>query len=235
MISPPDLRRLLVLVLFGLVFGYVEAAAVVYIRASYAPVHQRLFPDRDADDLFPLITLEQWEQHGPRHTQPLMEVGREIGTILMMALLALGLSRSAGQWFASFVLVFGVWDVSYYASLWVLMGWPRSLLDWDLVFAVPLPWVSPVLAPLVVAAVMIATGLVFFWREAAGRPLTPRAWHWAAVLGGGLLIVVAFCWDYRSMLANGSPVAFNWPLFLLGLAVGSAGFVHCLWADAARV
>jgi hypothetical protein len=223
-------RRLLVLVLFGLVFGYVEAAAVVYIRASYEPAHRRLFPDRGPDDLFPLFTLEQWAREGPPQARPLMEVGREVGTVLLLALLALGLSHTAGQWFAAFALAFGVWDVSYYLCLYLLIGWPRSPMDWDLVFAVPVPWVAPVLAPTLVAVVMILTALVFFRREAVGRPLSPRAAHWFAVLVGGALIIVAFCWDYRGVLANGVPAAFHWPLLLGGLALGLVGFAHCAWA-----
>jgi hypothetical protein len=220
-------HRLVVLVLFGITFGYVEAAAVAYIRATYEPVHRRLFPDAP-DDLFPLFTLEQWAQEGPPTVGPLLEVGRELGTVVMVALLAWGVSRTLRDWFASFALAFGVWDVFYYLWLKVLIGWPRSLSDWDLVFAAPLPWVGPVAAPLTVAGVLIATAAVFFWREAQGRPLRPRLWHWVAVLAGALLILVAFWWDARSVLANGVPDWFNWPLLLLGLAVGLVGFVHSL-------
>jgi hypothetical protein len=226
--ASPLRRRLVILTLFGIVFGYVEAAAVVYIRAVFGPLHQRRFPDRDRDDLFPLFTIEQWSQEGPPTTTPQMEVGRELGTILIVALVAWGVSRNAGAWFASFVLAFGAWDIFYYLWLRLLIGWPRSLFDWDLVFAAPLPWVAPVLAPLVVAAIMVITGGVFLACDATERPIRPRWPHWFAVLAGGLIGMAAFWWDARSMLNNGIPEWFNWPLLLTGLALGLVGFVHAL-------
>jgi hypothetical protein len=218
-----------VLTLFGAVFGYVEAAAVVYIRVMYEPIHRRLFPDRAPDDLFPLFSFEQWAREGPAYAQgPGLKVGRELGTVLLVALVAWGVSRTVRHWFASFVLAFGLWDLSYYLWLKVPIGWPHSLLDWDLLFLVPLPWVGPVLAPPVVATAMAAAGGAFFWREAAGRPMRPRPLHWAAVLAGGLTIGAAFCWDFRNILADGPPNPFNWPLLVLGLAAGLTGFVHAL-------
>jgi hypothetical protein len=222
-------RTVSVLVLFGIVFGYVEAAAVTYVRVGYQPIHQRLHPDTAPDDLFPLITLDQWAHEGhPYVQQPLLEVAREVGTLLVVALVAAGGARDVRQWFAGFVLAFGVWDVFYYLWLAVLIGWPRSLLDWDLVFAFPVPWASPVLAPLLVAVTMVAAGVVFLWREASGRPVRPRPVHWAAVLGGGLVAVVAFWWDWRNTLEGGVPNTFNWPLFALGLGLGVVGYLHAL-------
>ena len=227
---PQDLRRrLAVLVLFGITFGYTEAATVVYLRVMYEPVHAQLFPGRAADDLFPLFSLEQWSREGPEALRtPLTEIGRELGTLLLLALLAVSTSRSAPQGFASFLLAFGVWDLCYYLWLRVLIGWPRSLWDWDLLFLPPVPWVGPVLAPLAVAAVMVVTAGLFFRREALGRPLRPRPGHWAVVLAGGLTVMAAFWWDYRNILAGGAPNPFNWPVFALGLTIALAGFVHAL-------
>ena len=61
--------------------------------------------------------------------------------------------------FAGFVVVFGVWDIFYYVFLRVLVTWPASLLDWDILFLIPLPWVGPVLAPVLIAG-MDALALV---------------------------------------------------------------------------
>jgi hypothetical protein len=222
-------RRLFVLLLFGAVFGYVEAAAVVYIRVMYEPIHQRLFPASAPDDLFPLFAPDQWAREGPPYLQqPFLEVGRELGTVLLVVLVAAGVSRSGREWFASFLLTFGLWDLSYYLWLKALIGWPHSLLDRDLIFAAPLPWIGPVLAPLIVAAVMVGTAGLFFWRERVGRPMRPRPGHWAAVTAGGLAVLAAFWWDARNILASGPPNPFNWSLLGLGLAIGLAGFGHAL-------
>src|SRR5919198_442711 len=55
-------------------------------------------------------------------------------------------------------LAFGVWDIFYYLFLRALTGWPRSLLDWDILFLVPLPWWGPVWAPTSIALLMILWG-----------------------------------------------------------------------------
>jgi hypothetical protein len=119
-----------------------------------------------------------------------------------------------------------MWDLAYYAWLKLLMGWPHSLLDWDLIFAAPLPWVGPVLAPLVVAAVMVLASGFFFWRESVGRPIQPRPLHWVVVLVGGLVVMVSFWLDTRNILASGNPGPFNWPVLIAGLIGGLAGFGH---------
>jgi hypothetical protein len=234
--SASDLRRRLVLlILFGIVFGYVEAAAVVYIRVVYEPIHQRLFPKTAANDLFPLAVFEQWSREAhPYVKTPFMEMSREVGTLLLLALMAQAVSRTGPQWFASFALVFGVWDLTYYLWLLLLIGWPQTLLEWDLLFVVPVPWVAPVLAPLLVAATMVLTSSIYFWTEAVGRPMQPGRWNYALVLGGGLTIMISFWWDWRNILARGTPNPFNWLVLLLGLAVGVGGFCHALFTNEAR-
>ena len=59
-------RRLLVsLLLFGISFGFVEAAVVVYLRPHYAALQSSYYPERPEGDLFPLLRLEQLEAAGP--------------------------------------------------------------------------------------------------------------------------------------------------------------------------
>src|SRR5689334_23913292 len=55
-------------------------------------------------------------------------------------------------------IAFGVWDIFYYVFLRLISGWPRALLDWDILFLLPLPWWGPVLAPVSIALVMILWG-----------------------------------------------------------------------------
>ena len=58
-------RTLIALVLFGISFAYVEASVVVYLRASYEPLHQRLYPERAPTDLFPILRPDQLDAAGP--------------------------------------------------------------------------------------------------------------------------------------------------------------------------
>jgi hypothetical protein len=126
------------------------------------------------------------------------------------------------------MIAFGLWDIFFYAFLRVLIGWPTSLFDWDLLFLLPLPWVGPVLAPVLVALTMIVAGIVLLRQEALGRPVRWKAGHCGAILSGGVTIVVAFCWDFRNSLAGGMPNPFHWSLFAIGLLLGLAAFVHAL-------
>ena len=225
-----EMRRILAaLFLFGISFGYVEAAAVAYLRAIYDPIRQQLHPDRPAGDLFPLITLEQLQAKGPENTSRLrIELGREAATMLMLAAAGLAVARGPQQWLAAFLIAFGVWDIFFYAFLRLIIHWPASLLTWDLLFLLPVPWVGPVIAPILVSLSMIICGIVVLRHKIRIR--TP---HWLAIISGGFVIILAFCWDFRNTSAGGVPNPFNWPVFAAGELAGLAGFLAAFRASRA--
>lgn len=216
-------RPLVALFLFGLSFGYVEAAVVVYLRDVYQPIALEVSPERKSGDVFPLITLEQLETAGAVHLLKI-EVIREAATLVMLASIGLAVGWNFNTFFAAFVIAFGVWDIFYYVFLRVLIDWPASLLEWDILFLIPLPWTGPVLAPLLVAISMIVTGTIVLWQESTGSLVRIRWQHWSLIVLGGLIIVVSFCWDYRNVMAGGMPNSFHWPIFLVGESVGIVGF-----------
>ncbi|HXG10531.1 MAG TPA: hypothetical protein VNK04_12285 [Gemmataceae bacterium] len=229
---PALVRVLAALILFGVSFGFVEAAVVVYLRGLYGPIHRRVYPDAEPGALFPILLPEDLKAAGPEAEHWLkVELVREAATMVMLAAVALAGARNFRQWLAGFLIAFGVWDIAYYLSLKATLDWPPSLLTPDLLFLLPVPWAGPVLAPVLVALTMTATGVIVFRREAAGRPVRPRWGHWLAVLGGGLILVIAFCWDWRNLMSRQEPGPFNWPLFALGEGLGLAGFLHALWAE----
>ena len=57
-------RTLLALILFGIAFGYVEAAVVVYLRTIFAPIRHETFHNAAHNDLFPLLTAEHLRAAG---------------------------------------------------------------------------------------------------------------------------------------------------------------------------
>lgn len=230
-------RAVLSLILFGFAFGYVEAAVVVYLRHIYDPIRQQLHPGKPPGDLFPLITAEQLHRQGPRYEQLLAtELGRELATMVMLAAVPLAVTRNFRQWLAGFVLSFGVWDLTFYLFLKVILDWPASFATWDILFLVPLPWVGPVLAPCIVAALMVWGGILVLRRELAGGKVHMRAWHWAGIVAGGLVLMVAFMWDWRNTTAGHPPNVFNWPLFAAGALMGAGFFAHAYYGtmEAAR-
>ena len=222
-------RGLAALTLFGVSFGYVEAALVVYLREIYEPFTQQLDPDRQPGEIYPLITLEQLEAAGTSHLALLkIEVIREASTMIMLASVGLAVGWNFNTCFAGFIVAFGVWDIFYYVFLRVLVTWPVSLLDWDILFLIPLPWVGPVLAPMLIAISMIVAGTIVLWRESGGRPVRISWWHWSVIVLGGITIVVSFCWDFRNVMAGGMPNPFQWPIFVVGETVGLGGFALAL-------
>ncbi len=105
-------QRTLVVVLFAVAFGYVEASVVVYLRVIYDPIRASVHPDQPPDALLPLITLEQLRKVDPEHVRRLgIELGRELATMIMLVAIASLATRRRGEWFAMFMIGFGTWDI----------------------------------------------------------------------------------------------------------------------------
>jgi hypothetical protein len=128
-------------------------------------------------------------------------------------------------------LAFGVWDIFYYVFLKAMCGWPHSLLDWDILFLLPLPWWGPVLAPVCIALLMIAWGtLATQWDS----PVSAVPWRaWALNFAGAALALYTFMADAIRVANQGPdvvrkllPARFNWLLFCLALVLMSAPILH---------
>jgi hypothetical protein len=226
-LSPiPWKRTVLALLLFGTAFGYLEAAVVTYLRALHEPARQRFYPGRPPADLFPLLTLDQVRAAAPGQMQTLaIEIGREAATIVMLAAVALAVARTTGDWAAAFVITFGTWDITFYVFLKVLLGWPASVFTWDILFLIPVPWVGPVLAPVLVSAVMIAAGMWHLRAQAQGKAVRIGATQWSGIMVGAVITIISFAMDYRNIMAGGIPHQFNWWVFTTGIGVGSLSYV----------
>jgi len=225
------MRRLSAILLFGVAFGYLESAVVTYLRALHEPVRQHYYPGRPASELFPLLTLDETRSAAPEQIRVIaVEIGREAATLVMLAALALAVSKNASQWAAAFAIAFGIWDLAFYAGLRVLIDWPASLLTWDVLFLIPVPWAAPVLAPCLVSLAMIASGV---WQLQHAVRIGAR--HWAGILLGAAILIVSFTLDYRNLLAGGTPHPFAWGTFTAGLAVGLISYGHAAVTSRQRV
>ncbi len=184
--------------------AFVESAVVVYLRAIYYP----------SGFSFP-ITIIPDRMAG-------IEVGREAATLLM--LLAVSVLAGSDRWerFLCFCLAFGVWDIFYYVWLRVFIGWPTSLLTWDILFLIPVPWIGPVVAPLTVSIGLIGGSLWLLRLKTRGVRLRFSGWHWALAIAGGMLVLASFTLDWRLTLQGEYPPPFRWWLFGLGAAAGLA-------------
>lgn len=209
-LPPEAFRRWLWVVIFGIAFAWVESSVVVYLREIYF----------EGSFHFPLAV--KWV-NGKYVVDDLMriEFGREIATIIMLLAMSCIAGKNGLQKFCFFMILFGIWDIFYYIWLWVTVSWPESLMTWDLLFFVPLPWVGPVITPVLIALAMITTGSLIIYCDEQGYIIRWRWYDWVIELGCGLLMIVAFCWDWKNIIRlpdgvprTGIPNPFAWWLYL---------------------
>jgi hypothetical protein len=192
--------------------AFLEAAVVVYLRRIYG-----------ISDL--ILTVPPFDPQIAR-----IELSRELATLVML----LSFGWVAGQNLQSrlgFVLIaFGVWDIFYYLWLKVFIGWPKTLLDPDLLFLFPLPWWGPVIAPILISLLMIIGGTLAVFRNNQGHAIRFRILEAITLLIGILAMLFAFMQDALSILPASAglisqlkPSQFNWMVFLVGLLL--SGFV----------
>lgn len=153
-----------------------------------------------------------------------IELGREAATLIMLAAVAGAAARGAKTRLGAFLLAFGVWDLSFYLWLRALIGWPPSLLTWDILFLLPVPWAAPVLAPVIIAATMS----IFGARMLAVPPHRIPKLGGLALAAGALIALATFTWDWRRWLAGGMPEHYPWAIFTLGEGLIIAGFFSFL-------
>jgi hypothetical protein len=204
---------LLWLTAWSAAFGVCEGAVVVYLR-------RLCYPGQPPSG--PLLPL-------PEIDTPLLrtEMAREAATLLMLLGVAMLAERRPLRRFAAFAFCFGVWDLVYYAFLHVALGWPASVMDWDVLFLIPKPWASPVLAPVLVSLALVGASALLLRRdEAASSPL--RAGDWLGQIACGALIVGSFLWNAETVDRCEPPGAFPWWLFLAGLIGGLLVFGRAL-------
>jgi hypothetical protein len=147
-------RRLAALAVFATAFGFVEAAVVVYLRAAVG-----LLPGYTGT-----LSQLQHSSQGYHQEQSIsefpqslltIELYREAATMVMLISAALlAASGTSARW-AAFLWIFALWDIAYYAGLWATVRWPASLIDLDVLFLIPVPWIAQVWFPLLVSALTV--------------------------------------------------------------------------------
>jgi len=231
-------NTLLVISLFAIAMGMLESAVVIYLRDI-------LYPEGFKFPLNPVRPDLVWT-----------EILREVATLVML----LGVGLLSGRWavekFAWFLYAFAVWDIFYYIFLWLLIGWPESLMTWDVLFLIPVTWTGPVISPLLVAITMIGFALLILARSNGKedpakviRKIRINRLSWVLLITGSLILITAFTWDYsgfvlekmrfkdiwtlpqsqvHSMVHEYVPRKFNWGLFSLGEIVILSG-IFVFW------
>lgn len=212
------LKNLVIATVFGVAFAYIESAVVVYLRAIFYP-DGFTFPLH----MFDITAL------GKRLT--LTEIGREVATLVLIVTTAWLFGRNRQQRSGYFLVIFAVWDIFYYVWLKILLDWPASIMDWDVLFLIPSVWASAVLYPVLVSLALFAFGVAILWRSAHTKPLSIKASDWLGWAAAVVIIIAAFCLGGRRITEDDYHASFSLPLFAVGFGLGLA---VCLRALARR-
>lgn len=222
-------RRYLTLGVFAAAMGVLEAIVVVYLRQIY-------YPDGFS---FPLVSIP------PEMLR--VELVRELATLMMLACAGALAGRTRLERLGHFLFAFGIWDLCYYAGLKYFLGWPPSLLTWDVLFLIPVVWLGPVLAPVLCALTMVLFSLCVTVPLERGREPRVAPAQWGLMGLGAFLVFCTFVQDYAGLLIRNGllpdffrlagderflrlasayvPARYNWPLFALGELLVLAGIL----------
>ena len=201
-------KNILLIIILSIAFAYIESAVVIYLRSLYYP---NGFP-------FPLQTFN--------NSHLLIELGREVSTIIILIGLGYIVGKNFLQRFAFFMFTFGVWDIFYYIWLKVFINWPESFLSWDILFLIPFPWLGPVLSPILVSLCLILSSMIIIYFENQDYPIVVKTIDWIILVFAGIIIIFSYLQNFYLILNNGTPDHYSWWLFAGGLSLGVLTFLN---------
>ncbi len=207
--------RFFIAVIFSISLGYFEAAVVVYLREIFYP----------KGFTFP---LEIFTINPLFRRLCITEIGREAASLILILTAAILFGHNRRQRIAYFLTIFAVWDIFYYIWLKVLLNWPASIMDWDILFLIPMTWASPVLAPVLCSIVMLLFAIVILYRDNKGKSIYTTYFDWLAFFLAGLIIIVSFCIPGPHTAQEDYYKYFYWPLFGFGFLLFISIFIKCL-------
>jgi hypothetical protein len=213
-----EYRRWLVVAIFATAMAWAEASVVYDLRT----MTDRIQPFQQ----YPLPVGGALER---------VELVRESATLVMILTAGMLAGRTWRRRAGYGAIAFGIWDILYYVFLKMICGWPHSLLDWDILFLLPLPWWGPVLAPVCIALLMVVWGtLITQFTDHSVATCNWRSWCMNGL--GSVLALYVFMADSLRVASQGAdalrhmlPRGFNWPLFCVALAFMAVSVVEIGW------
>lgn len=194
--NPRIYTSLLWVTLFSVAMAMLESSVVIYLRELYYP----------GGFHFPVQATS--------YTVAVTELARELATLIMLLAIGILTGRNKQERFAWFIFSFAIWDIFYYVFLYLIIGWPLSLSEWDILFLLPMMWVGPVWAPLLLSLLMIilASTILYFSRQRQHAGL--KLQEWTALIAGSITVIIAFCKDFYLFMITHYPTIPFAQLFL---------------------
>ena len=227
-------KTLLYLTLFSIAMAFLESAVVVYLRIIY-------YPEGFAFPLAPIDSLVG-----------VTELLRELATMIMLLTISIIAGKNFRQRFAYFIFCFGVWDIFYYVFLYLLLGWPESLLTWDILFIIPVTWTGPVIEPVIVSLTMIVISITVLYYDKKNKSYKISNLTWFFWFAGAFVVFISLIYDYSVFVLqqysfrdiwnlSGEtlfdishqyiPSKFNWFIFIAGEMVVFSGWMNMIWTE----
>ncbi|MFH1307429.1 MAG: hypothetical protein ABIH72_01095 [archaeon] len=216
-----DSIKLAIVGLFAIAMAFIETVVVVYLRMLFYP---NGFDFPLSGLINPSIILIEWV--------------REFFTIVMLACVAFLAGKKFYGKLAYFFYSFAIWDIFYYIWLKVILDWPSSVLTWDLLFLIPIPWASPMIVPILYSLTIILVSILILNFQARNQNIRVDLREKILFISGSLIILYTFLFDYgKLMLENGYfrefltlasnhefmeiiseyiPLSYNWIIFFIG-------------------
>lgn len=217
------IKRVFYISLFAIAMAYVEAAVVIYLRELYYPA--------DILNIFPAKVFSMFDLY--------VELVRELATLVMLFAVGMTSTDNFKKGLMGFLYSWGVWDIFYYIWLYISIGWPRSLFEWDILFLIPVPWIGPVIAPILIALIFVVFPGYLLLKDKSP----------ALKISSILLILIGGLFDFYSFIEislktlkfEGKegfigliPSGFNWPVYLVGLVLILYGFKNLVYTKGRR-
>jgi hypothetical protein len=187
--------------------AFAESAVVVYLRAIYYP----------EGFSFPMKAFTDYKI--------VVEVLREVATLFMLTAVAYLAGRRFWERFAYFIVSFGIWDIFYYVWLKVLLDWPSTVFEWDILYLIPLPWIGPVVAPVSISVLMIIFSIIIARSFQKGDGFRPGLISHVLALAGAMLILYSFMCDTEATLHRQMPKPYKYELLIIGDILFMAAFL----------
>ena len=201
-------NRIFWLLAFSIAMGFLEAAVVIYLRELYYP----------KGFTFPLTLMTD--------TNAIVELLREAATIIMLLGLGILAGRTYNERFAFFISSFAIWDIFYYVFLKLFLDWPESFFTWDILFLIPVPWIGPVIDPIIISLTMILLAACLVYRDQQSSSIRIDMKEWSLLITGSLVVIGSWTWEYlqysftagdpMDALNSFVPQTYLWRVFWIG-------------------
>jgi hypothetical protein len=211
------MNKLAVLLLFAICFGFIEGSTSIYLRP--------LISGQNSSFEVSMVRADKLSETGAKAVS--VEKWREFFKLIMIAAAAALCSASLLYWLGYSVFIFAVSTLAAYFWIWLKTGWPASLLNWDILFHMPVLMIAPAIVPVIISIIGLLISLMLI--SILDRFRTPgfELYHWIPLLLAQILWLISFVSKTSSGMEN-FPASYSWSLFIIGIvfAAGSGVMIY---------